>query len=79
MKKRQISYEKCLFFWSKWWDLNPRPLAPETSTLPTALHLDIKFFVWLSILEIIGFFTENDNTTYYDMLINYSGLIISKI
>ena len=31
--------------WSKWWDLNPRPLAPETSTLPTALHLDIDFYI----------------------------------
>ena len=24
--------------WSEWRDLNPRPLGPEPSTLPTALH-----------------------------------------
>ena len=26
--------------WSEWRDLNPRPLGPEPSTLPTALHPD---------------------------------------
>ena len=31
---------KSYVFWSKWRDSNSRPLAPETSTLPTALHLD---------------------------------------
>ena len=25
-------------FWSEWRDLNPRPLGPEPSALPTALH-----------------------------------------
>ena len=29
-------------FWSKWRDSNPRPPAPETGALPTALHL-VKF------------------------------------
>ena len=27
-------------FWSEWRDLNPRPLGPEPSALPTALHPD---------------------------------------
>ena len=27
-----------LFKWSEWRDLNPRPLGPEPSALPTALH-----------------------------------------
>ena len=26
--------------WSEWRDLNPRPLGPEPSTLPSALHPD---------------------------------------
>lgn len=26
--------------WSEWRDLNPRPLGPEPSALPTALHPD---------------------------------------
>ena len=25
-------------FWSEWGDLNPRPLGPEPSALPAALH-----------------------------------------
>ena len=28
-------------FWSEWRDLNPRPLGPEPSTLPSALHPEI--------------------------------------
>ena len=39
----------CIFFintfWSEWRDLNPRPLGPEPSALPTALHPDIQFFL----------------------------------
>ena len=35
----------CIFFintiWSEWRDLNPRPLGPEPSALPTALHPDM--------------------------------------
>ena len=27
--------------WSEWRDLNPRPLGPEPSALPTALHPDV--------------------------------------
>lgn len=27
-----------VFIWSEWGDLNPRPLGPEPSALPTALH-----------------------------------------
>jgi hypothetical protein len=27
-------------YWSEWRDLNPRPLGPEPSALPTALHPD---------------------------------------
>ena len=31
------------FFWSEWRDLNSRPLDPQSSALPTALHPDILF------------------------------------
>ena len=27
-----------VFIWSEWGDLNPRPLGPEPSALPAALH-----------------------------------------
>ena len=30
-----------LSLWSEWRDLNPRPLGPEPSTLPSALHPEI--------------------------------------
>ena len=33
--------------WSEWRDLNSRPLDPQSSALPTALHPDL-FFMWLS-------------------------------
>ena len=29
------------FYWSEWRDLNSRPLDPQSSALPTALHPDI--------------------------------------
>ena len=28
------------YFWSRWWDLNPRPHGPEPCALAPALHLD---------------------------------------
>ena len=34
------------FYWSEWRDLNSRPLDPQSSALPTALHPDI--FLMLS-------------------------------
>ena len=40
--KRKKTCQRQVFpFWSEWGDLNPRPLGPEPSTLPTALHPDI--------------------------------------
>ena len=32
-------------FWSRRRDSNPRPLRPERNALPTALRLDLAFFV----------------------------------
>ena len=32
--------KRASFSWSEWRDLNPRPLGPEPSALPTALHPD---------------------------------------
>ena len=37
------------FLWSEWRDLNPRPLGPEPSTLPSALHPDV------SLLGIVAY------------------------
>ena len=33
------------FAWSEWRDLNPRPLGPEPSTLPSALHPDAELLL----------------------------------
>lgn len=40
--------------------MNPRPLAPETSTLPTALHLDNipMFFYNIGIIAKLNFFVN---------------------
>lgn len=37
-KPRKINGFWAIFMWSEWRDLNPRPLGPEPSTLPSALH-----------------------------------------
>ena len=37
-KKVAASFVSLAATWSEWRDLNPRPLGPEPSTLPTALH-----------------------------------------
>ncbi len=40
-KKNPRILEECEdFLWSEWRDLNPRPLGPEPSALPAALHPD---------------------------------------
>ena len=41
MKKACNHYSYRLFRWSEWRDLNSRPLDPQSSALPTALHPDI--------------------------------------
>ena len=33
------------FYWSEWRDLNSRPLDPQSSALPTALHPDVYFLL----------------------------------
>ena len=38
VQKIRRSHQKSADFWSEWRDLNPRPLGPEPSALPTALH-----------------------------------------
>ena len=35
-----------MLFWSKWHDLNVRPLPPQGSALPTELHLDV-LMTWI--------------------------------
>ena len=43
-KKNPRILEECEdFLWSEWRDLNPRPLGPEPSALPTALHPDSRW------------------------------------
>ena len=41
MKKACNHYSYRLFHWSEWRDLNSRPLDPQSSALPTALHPEI--------------------------------------
>ena len=36
------------FYWSEWRDLNSRPLDPQSSALPTALHPDIYLLLSLT-------------------------------
>jgi hypothetical protein len=33
------------WWWGEWWDLNPRPLRPQPSALPTELHPPYGIFV----------------------------------
>ena len=39
--------------WSEWGDLNSRPLGPEPSALPTALHPEIIFAIIISEVGIV--------------------------
>ena len=41
---QEIQAISCIF-WSRRRDSNPRPLRPERNALPTALRLDLAFFV----------------------------------
>ena len=41
--------------WSEWRDLNPRPLAPQTSALPAAPHPDNKIY-FTTIVKILQYF-----------------------
>ena len=41
VQKIRRFHQKSADFWSEWRDLNPRPLGPEPSALPTALHPDM--------------------------------------
>ena len=38
--KKRVEINLLSFLWSEWGDSNARPLGPEPSTLPTALHPD---------------------------------------
>ena len=40
MHREREGTSPSLSLWSEWRDLNPRPLGPEPSTLPSALHPD---------------------------------------
>ena len=37
------------FYWSEWRDLNSRPLDPQSSALPTALHPDMNLLLSLVV------------------------------
>ena len=40
-------------FWSEWRDLNPRPLGPEPSALPSALHPESAFVSIENLTQIV--------------------------
>ena len=44
-KKTEGSHEPPVFWWSEWGDLNSRPLGPEPSALPAALHPETAFIL----------------------------------
>ena len=44
-KERKYRINTCVPIWSEWGDLNSRPLGPEPSALPTALHPEISFII----------------------------------
>ena len=45
--------------WSEWRDLNPRPLGPEPSTLPSALHPDNAWILYTIIIIKSSVFLKN--------------------
>ena len=45
-----------VLIWSEWRDLNPRPLPPQGSALPTAPHPDLTGYWWRPIFYIIAYF-----------------------
>ena len=45
LSKKPVAYATGFFQWSEWGDLNSRPLGPEPSALPTALHPEISFII----------------------------------
>ena len=52
-KERKYSINTCVPTWSEWGDLNSRPLGPEPSALPTALHPEIIFAIIISEVGIV--------------------------
>ena len=52
-KERKYRINTCVPIWSEWGDLNSRPLGPEPSALPTALHPEIIFAIIISEVGIV--------------------------
>ena len=51
--------------WSEWRDLNSRPLDPQSSALPTALHPDIQFCGLVEVSLFILARSERKSKSYF--------------
>ena len=70
------------FFWSEWRDLNSRPLDPQSSALPTALHPDICFWRSRVSLYILTRLIKKSNPYFRFFsifLIKWIGNVVDKI
>ena len=69
MKKAPKPYGFSAFCWSEWRDLNSRPLDPQSSALPAALHPVNVIYdttAYLKKQEFFSFFREKFHTNYYE-------------
>ena len=53
------------FYWSEWRDLNSRPLDPQSSALPTALHPDINLSLPLVVSLYILAWTKKKINPFF--------------
>ena len=53
------------FYWSEWRDLNSRPLDPQSSALPTALHPDIQLLLSLAVSLYILAWTKKKINPFF--------------
>ena len=71
-KSEHITYldnvVRIIIVWSEWRDLNSRPLDPQSSALPTALHPDGLLLMFRSQLVYI-------NTPFYEMQVLFSNFL----
>ena len=54
-----------VLFWSEWRDLNSRPLDPQSSALPTALHPDIYLLLSLVVSFYILAWTKKKINPFF--------------
>ena len=66
---------RIIIFWSEWRDLNPRPLGPEPSALPTALHPEIFNYITIAM----RLFFQRRATNYRSETLSHCSLEAHRI